>query len=247
MADFSRCPTPHINTTPEKFGKTVLMPGDPLRAKFIAETYLENPQLVNNVRGVNGYTGTWNGTKISVMASGMGGPSIGIYSFELYNFFGVDNIIRIGSAGAMQKDIHVRELVIGMAASTDSSYPTLFGLPGTVAPVADFDLLQTAHEVCREQGKTDHVGALFSCEAYYSEDPDQLSKWAKMGILAVEMEASTLYLNAAKAGKRALAICTVSNHIMTGEELPVEERERGFTDMVEVALEVARRMEQKPL
>ncbi len=238
----SCCPTPHINALPEHFAKTVLMPGDPLRAKFIAETYLEDAKLVNHVRGINGYTGKWKGIPVSVMASGMGIPSIGIYSYELFNFFDVENIIRIGSAGSIQPDVHTKELVIAMGASTNSNFASQYGLNASYSAIADYRLLRHATDVCEEKSITCHVGNLMSTDIYYHEDADINRKWQQMGILAVEMEAAGLYMNAARAGKRALAICSVSNNIMTGEELPVEMRETGFTDMMEVALEVAYRM-----
>lgn len=238
----SKCPTPHINALPENFAKTVLMPGDPLRARFIAETYLDNAKLVNSVRGINGFTGTWKGVPVSVMASGMGIPSIGIYSYELFNFFDVENIIRIGSAGSIQPDVHTKELVIGMGASTTSSFASQYALDANYAPIADYRLLKTATDVCEEKKFKFHVGNIMSTDIYYHEDEMINHKWQKMGILAVEMEAAGLYMNAARAGKRALAICSVSNNIMTGEELPVETRETGFTDMMEVALEVAYRL-----
>ena len=224
-------PTAHINATPEDFGRTVLMPGDPLRAKFIAETYLENPRLVNSVRGINGYTGTWKGTKVSVMASGMGMPSIGIYSYELFNFFGVDNILRIGSAGALREDVHMREQ---------------FRLVGNLAPLADYRLLRTAADVCEEMKLAHHVGNIYSSDVFYNDDFSVNARWGELGALAVEMEAAALYINAAKAGKRALAICTVSDHLLTGEQLSSEERQCGFRNMMEVALEVAVRMEKEP-
>lgn len=237
-----KCPTPHINALPEQFAKTVLMPGDPLRAKFIVETYLENPKLVNAVRGINGYTGTWKGVPVSVMASGMGIPSIGIYSYELFNFFDVDNIIRIGSAGSIQPNVHTKELVIGMGASTNSAFAAQYGFDANFAPIADYRLLRMATDICEEKQYTYHVGNIMSTDVYYHDDEMINQKWQKLGILAVEMEAAGLYMNAARAGKRALAICSVSNNIMTGEELPVETRETGFTDMMEVALELAYRL-----
>ena len=237
-----KCPTPHINALPEQFAKTVLMPGDPLRAKFIAETYLTDAKLVNPVRGINGYTGTWKGVPVSVMASGMGIPSIGIYSYELFHFFDVDNIIRIGSAGSIQPEVHTRELVLGMGASTTSSFADQYHLGANYAPIADYQLLRLATDICDERGVTYHVGNLMSTDIYYHDDLEINEKWQKLGVLAVEMEAAGLYMNAARAGKRALAICSVSNNIMTGEELPVEMRETGFTDMMEVALEMAYRL-----
>ena len=236
-------PTPHIGATPEDFGKTVLMPGDPLRAKFIAETYLENPRLVNSIRGINGYTGEWKGVKISVMASGMGMPSMGIYSYELFNFFDIDNIIRIGSAGALQDSVNLRQLVIGMGASTDSAYAEQYHFGGTFAPIADYRLLRTVADVCEERGAEYHVGNLISSDVFYNDDFSLNERWRKMGILAVEMEAAALYMNAARAGKRALALCTVSDHIFKDEKLSVEERQEGFREMMEVALEAAYRME----
>lgn len=237
-----KCPTPHINATEDQFAKTVLMPGDPLRAKYIAEHYLENAKLINNVRGINGYTGTWKGVPVSVMASGMGIPSIGIYSYELFNFFDVDNIIRIGSAGAIHPDIHTRELVIAMGASTNSAFASQYGFDANFAPIADYALLRMSTDICDERKVRYHVGNLMSTDVYYHDDEMINQKWQKLGILAVEMEAAGLYMNAARAGKRALAICSVSNHILTGEELPVEERETGFDNMINVALEMAYRL-----
>ncbi len=235
-------PTPHINATPEQIAKTVLMPGDPLRAKFIAENFLENAILFNNVRGVQGYTGTYKGHKISVMASGMGMPSIGIYSYELYNFFGVENIIRVGSAGGMQENVHVRDIVIGMGACTNSAYGEQFGLPGSFAPIASYKMMKTAIDVCEELNAPYHVGNLLSSDTFYSDDTKSSEKWAKMGVLAVEMEAAGLYMNAARAGKNALAICTVSDHLLTGEATSAEERQNSFTQMMLVALETAIRL-----
>ena len=232
-------PTPHINATPEDIAKTVLMPGDPLRAKFIAENFLENPVLFNNVRGIHGYTGTYKGHRVSVMASGMGIPSIGIYSYELYNFFGVENIMRIGSAGAMQKDIHVRDIVIGMGACTNSNFASQYNMPGTFAPIADYTMMKTAIECAEKVGATYHVGNLLSSDTFYGDDPTASEKWMKMGVMAVEMEAAGLYMNAARAGKRALAICTISDHLLTGEATSAEERQNSFTQMMEVALETA--------
>ena len=231
--------TPHINAKPEDFAKTVLMPGDPLRSKFIAETFLENPVLVNNVRGVQGYTGTFHGKRVSVMASGMGMPSMGIYSYELFRIYGVENIIRIGSAGALREDIHVRDLVLGMGASTDSAYASNFGLPGTFAPICSYRLLSGSVRLAEQAGFRYHVGNLLSSDVFYSDDPTANARWAKMGILAVEMEAAALYMNAARLGKNALAICTVSNHLLTGEETTPEERQNSFSQMIELALELA--------
>ena len=232
-------PTPHINATPADFAKTVLMPGDPLRAKFVAETFLEDARLVNNVRGIQGYTGTYQGKPVSVMASGMGMPSIGIYSYELYNFFDIDNIIRIGSAGGLADNIHLRDIVIGMAASTDSNFQSQYTLGGNFAPIASYELLRKAVDAAEELGVTYHVGNLLSTDVFYNSNPEYNVKWKNMGILGVEMEAAALYMNAAAAGKRALAICTVSDHILRGEALDSESRQTSFTDMMKIALNVA--------
>lgn len=232
-------PTPHINALPGDFAKTVLMPGDPLRSKFVAETFLENPVLINNVRGVQGYTGTYKGVRISVMASGMGIPSMGIYSHELYNFFGVENILRIGSAGACQNHVHIRDIVIGMGACTNSAYAAQFQLPGTFASIASYKMMQASLEACKAVGATYHVGNLLSSDTFYSDDGAALQSWIKMGVLAVEMEAAGLYMNAARSGKNALAICTVSDHILTGEATSAEERQNSFTQMIKIALETA--------
>ncbi len=232
-------PTPHINATPADFAPTVLMPGDPLRSKWIAETFLENPTLVNNVRGVQGYTGTYKGKRVSVMASGMGMPSIGIYSYELYNFFGVENIIRVGSAGGMQPQVKVRDIVVGMGACTDSRYANNFDLVGTFAPTCSYDLLAACMTAAREQNLTCHVGNLLSSDVFYGDNPAANDGWRKMGVLAVEMEAAALYMNAARAGKRALAICTVSDHLLTGEQTTAAERQTSFADMITLALETA--------
>lgn len=240
--------TPHINANLGDFAKTVLMPGDPLRAKFIAESFLENARLVNNVRGVQGYTGTYKGVPVSVMASGMGMPSISIYSHELFSFFGVENIIRVGSAGGMQKSIRVRDIVIGMGACTDSRIAHNFNLPGTFAPIASYELLKACIDVCDEVGARYHVGNLVSSDVFYgdfeglSESEISSAKWGKMGVMAVEMEAAALYMNAARLGKRALAICTVSDHLLTGEQTSSEERQTSFTEMIKIALETAIRL-----
>ena len=237
-------PTPHISATPEDFGKTVLMPGDPLRAKFIAENFLTDARLVNNVRGIQGYTGFYNGVKVSVMASGMGMPSIGIYSYELYNFFDVENIIRVGSAGALQMHVRVRDMILGMGASVNSSYGAQYGLGGTFAPICSYALLKAAAEECERIGARYHVGNLLSSDIFYNDNPSFNDKWIDMGVLGVEMEAAALYMNAARAGKRALAICTVSDHILTGEALDTEARQTSFTDMMRVALNVSVAMEK---
>ena len=238
-------PTPHIDAKPGDFAETVLMPGDPLRSRYIAEHFLENAVLVNNVRGIAGYTGTYQGHKISVMASGMGMPSMAIYSHELYEVFGVENIIRIGSAGAYRSDIRLRDIVIAEGVSTDSSYIGHFHLPGTFAPLADFGLLSVCAETARELGLRVRVGNLLSTDAFYTDEeglPEAVktvNAWQKMGVLAVEMESAALYINAARAGKKALAICTVSDSLVTGEELSAEERQLSFTEMMELALKTA--------
>lgn len=232
-------PTPHIDATLGDFAKTVLMPGDPLRARFVAENFLTDAHLVNNVRGIQGYTGTYQGVPVSVMASGMGMPSIGIYSYELYNFFGVENIMRIGSAGAVSQKVAVRDLVFGMGASTNSNFASQYKLPGNYAPICDYTLLSAAIHEAEKQGVRYHVGNLLSSDTFYSDDANDARSFAKMGILAVEMEAAALYMTAARAGKRALTVCTVSDHILTGESLPAAERQNSFTDMMEVALRTA--------
>lgn len=231
-------PTPHINATPDDFAKTVLMPGDPLRAKFIAENFLENARLVNSVRGINGYTGTYKGVPVSVMASGMGMPSMAIYSYELFNFFGVENIIRIGSAGSINNDIKVRDIVVGMGACTNSNYASQYGLSGTFAPICSYSLLKTCTDTASELGFDVKVGNIFSSDTFY-DDGLSTTEWGKMGVMAVEMEAAALYMNAARSGKNALAICTISDHILTGEATTAEERQNTFTDMMKLALETA--------
>ncbi len=232
-------PTPHINANKGDFAKTVIMPGDPLRSKFIAENFLKNPRLVNNVRGVQGYTGEYNGVPVSVMASGMGMPSIAIYSYELFNFFDVENIIRVGSCGAMQKNIAVRDIVIAQAASTNSNFATQFGVGGTIAPICSYKLMRDAVEFCENLGAKYHVGNVLSSDIFYNDNENANAPFIKMGVLAVEMEAAALYLNAMRCGKNALAICTVSDHILTGEATTSAERETSFTQMMEVALNIA--------
>lgn len=232
-------PTAHIASVPDKIAKTVLMPGDPKRSELVAREFLCGAELFNNVRGVAGYTGAWKGKTVSVMASGMGMPSIGIYSYELYNAFDVENIIRIGSAGSMRADVKLRDIVLGMGACTDSSYGSQFALGGSFAPICDYGLLSKAVEIGKEKSLPIHVGNLLSSDVYYDDDPEGNLRWRKMGVLAVEMEAAALYMNAARAGKKALAICTVSNSLVSGEELPAEEREKSFTQMIELALDLA--------
>ena len=234
----SNIPTPHIEAKAGDFAKTVLMPGDPLRAKFIAETFLKDAKLVNNVRGVQGYTGTYKGKRVSVMASGMGMPSIGIYSYEHFHFYDVENIIRVGTAGVIRPDLKVRDIVMGQGACTNSSYGRQFDLPGDFAPICSFALLQKAVKAAENLGITPVVGNLYSSDTFY-DDSMGLSKWQKMGVLAVEMEAAALYMNAARTGKNALAICTISDNPFTGEATTSEERQRNFTKMMEIALEIA--------
>lgn len=226
-------PTPHIAATEkEAFAKTVLMPGDPLRAKYIAENFLENPVLVNNTRGVQGYTGYYKGKKVSVMASGMGMPSIGIYSYELFNFYDVETIIRVGSAGAISPQLHLRDVVFGMGACTNSSYAEQYRLPGDFAPIADYETLQNAVKAAEKLGVKPFIGNLLSSDTFY-DDASSLADWQKMGVLAIEMECAALYMNAARAGKKALAICTVSDCPLTGgEECTALEREQSFNQMI---------------
>ena len=243
--------TPHNTAAKGDFAKTVLMPGDPLRSKFIAENFLENPVLVNNVRGVQGYTGTYKGVKVSVMASGMGMPAIGIYSHELFNGYGVENIIRVGSAGSIQEHIHVYDLVLGQGACTDSNFAAQFHLPGTFAPIADFTLLCTAVEAAKEAGYPYHVGNINSSDVFYGdhelvpEGLDSVYGLKKMGVMALEMEAAALYMNAARYGKRGLCICTISDHIMLPEEiLTSDQRQTAMTQMIEIALDTAAAMNE---
>ena len=234
-------PTPHINATPADFAPTVLMPGDPLREKFIAENFLDNAKLVNNVRGIQGYTGVYEGTRVSVMASGMGMPSMGIYSYELFNFFDVQNILRIGSAGAYSEKLRVRDIVLGMGACTNSNYADQYGLPGTFAPIADWELLRTCADTAAELGLRYAVGNILSSDTFYRDD-ESVENWKKMGVLATEMEAAALYMNAARCGKRALAVCTISDHLITGEATSAEERQTSFTDMMELALKTVKKL-----
>lgn len=235
--------TPHINAPSEAFAPTVLMPGDPKRSKFIAENFLNDIKLVNDVRGVQGYTGLYKGQPISVMASGMGMPSIGIYSYELFNFFDVENIIRVGSAGSFKKEVKLRDIIIAQGACTDSRYAHQFDLPGTFAPIASFELLEKCVKAARESGACFHVGNILSTDAFYGDldnvAPEQrpVALWGKMGVLGVEMEAAALYMNAARCGKNALAICTVSDSLVTGESLDSEERATTFNEMIKIALE----------
>jgi len=236
--------TPHNSAKAGDFARTVLMPGDPLRSAFIAETFLEAPRLVNNVRGIQGYTGTYRDVPVSVMASGMGMPSMGIYCHELYEEYGVENILRIGSAGAISKKLKLRDVIAAQGVCTDSSFAHQFQLPGTFAPIADFTLLETAVAVARGMGVEMPVGNLLSSDVFYDASGSTM-KWADMGVLAVEMESAALYMTAAHLGKRALAICSISDSIVTGEALSAEDRQTTFTTMMKIALETAVKMAEK--
>ena len=241
--------TPHINLTDERlgFGKTVLMPGDPLRAKFIAENFLDNPVLVNNVRGVNGYTGFYKGVKVSVMASGMGMPSIGIYSYELYKHFGVQNIMRIGSAGAINENVNLRDIVAGIGACTNSEFQSQYGLRGHIAPICDYDMLSTAKNIADSMNINMPVGNLLSSDTFY-DDTTPAIKWGKIGCLAVEMEAAALYMTAQRLGMRALAICTISDLVYPPfDSLSASDREQSFTQMMELALNTAVELDKLPI
>lgn len=229
--------TPHNAAGKGEIAKCVLMPGDPLRAKYIADTYLEDPKCFNTVRNMLGYTGIYKGKEISVMGGGMGMPSIGIYSYELYHFYDVDAIIRIGSAGAIQDNVKLKDLVIGMGACTDSNYASQYSLPGTYAPIADFELLDYAVQKAKEQDLSVKVGNVLSSDIFYNDDNSVNDKWRKMGVLAVEMEAAALYMNAARAGKSALCMLTISDHLYRNESLSAEERQTGFDEMLKLALE----------
>ncbi|WP_042203906.1 purine-nucleoside phosphorylase [Paenibacillus camerounensis] len=231
--------TPHIKPNGAEIAETILLPGDPLRAKFIAETYLENPVQFNEVRGMLGYTGTYKGKKISVMGTGMGVPSIGIYSWELINVFGVKNLIRIGSAGALQDNLNLYDIVFGIGASTNSNYASQFNLPGQYAVTASYELLEKAKKTADAQGQKVHIGNILTSDTFYNADKSAASKWKDMGVLCIEMEAAALYLNAAQAGVNALCILTISDHIFRAEETTSEERQTSFTNMMEIALELA--------
>lgn len=230
--------TPHINAEKGDFAKTVLMPGDPLRAEFAAKSFLSDVRQVNSVRGMLGYTGIYQGVPVSIMGSGMGMPSIGIYSYELFRFFDVESIIRIGTAGAVREDVHLRDLVIAMSAATNSHFAAQYRLPGTPAPTADFSLLKKAYESAQKLGMQPHVGSVYSTDVFY-DDADSLAEWRRLGILATEMECAALYLNAARLGKRALTICTISDCPLTGESCSSQEREVGFRDMIRLGLTCA--------
>lgn len=234
-------PTPHITAKDGDFAKTVLMPGDPKRAQFIAENFLEDAVLVNDVRGIRGYTGYYKGKRVSVMASGMGQPSIGIYSYELFNFYGVENIIRVGSAGSIHKDLHIRDIVLAQGACTNSNYASQYELPGTYAPICSYKLLRKAADIAEKKGLRYMVGNILSSDTFYDDSMGTM-KWAKMNVLAVEMESAALYMNAARAGRDALCICTVSDCPLRQEFTSAEERQTGFTNMMELALETVTRL-----
>ena len=230
----SQTPTPHIGAKKGEIAETVIMAGDPLRAKLMAERFLENPEQFNNVRGMLGYTGTYKGKRVSVMGHGMGMPSIGIYTYELYNFYGVKTIIRVGSAGSINKELHIGDLAIAMGACTNSNYADQYEMPGTYAPIADFSLIRAAVEACEKFGYNYMVGNVLSSDVFYGENPHN-DKWINMGVMAVEMEIAALYMNAARSGNRALGICTISDNILTGEATTAEERQNNFTHMMDVA------------
>ena len=238
LMENNNTPTPHIGAKYGEIAETVIMAGDPLRAKFMADNFLENPVQFNNIRGMLGFTGTHDGKRVSVMGHGMGMPSIGIYTYELYNFYGVKTIMRVGSAGSLRKDLHLGDLVLAMGACTDSNYGKQFETPGFYAPIADFELLRGAADVCDRKGYKYMVGNVMSSDIFYHDNAHN-DKWMKMGVLAVEMEAAALYMNAARSGNRALTICTISDSIVTGEQTTAEQRQTSFTHMMEVAFELA--------
>ncbi len=231
--------TPHIKPNGVEIAETILLPGDPLRAKFIADTYLDNVVQFNSVRNMLGFTGTYNGKKVSVMGTGMGIPSIGIYSWELIHVFGVKNLIRVGTCGAIQDNMKLYDVVLAMGASTNSNFVDQFNLPGQFSCIASYSLLEKAKKAADEKGLPVHVGNVLSSDIFYNDDSTAMDQWKKMGILAVEMETSGLYLNAARAGVNALTIMTVSDHIYTKEETTPEERQTAFTNMMEIALQLA--------
>ncbi len=233
-------PTPHIGATnKEDIAETILLPGDPLRAKFIAETFLKDVTTFNTVRNAFGYTGTYNGKRISVLGTGMGMPSMGIYSYELIHFYGVKNLIRIGSAGSFREDVKIRDIVFGMSASTDSNFASQFNLPGTIAPTCSYELLDKAVNVAKSKGIDFKAGNILTSDIFYGDSLDSWKQWAKMGVMCVEMETAALYLNAQRAGVNAFSIVTISDSLVTGEKTTAEERQLTFTKMMEVALELA--------
>lgn len=230
--------TPHIVAEKNDFAETVLMPGDPLRAKMIAEKYLSNAKLVNNIRGIQGYTGTYKGKRISVMASGMGMPSMGIYSYELFKFFDVKNIIRIGSAGAISDKLNLGDIIIAMGACTDSNFAAQFNLPGVFSPIANFKILRKSVETAEKLNIPYHVGNILTSDVFYDESSGKL-EWSKMGVLAVDMETAALYITAARLNKNALSICTISDCLKSKKSCSADERQNNFTVMIETALNTA--------
>ena len=230
-----KTPTPHIGAKYGEIAETVIMSGDPLRAQFMAEHFLDNPVLFNKVRGMLGYTGTHKGKRVSVMGHGMGVPSMAIYSYELFNFYGVKKIIRVGSAGSMNADLHIGDLMLAQGACTNSNYASQFLLSGTFAPIADFAMLRAAVEKAEELGYTYKVGNIYSSDIFYDENTGATAQWQKMGVLAVEMESAALYMNAARYGGRALCLCTISDSLVTGEATTAEARQNSFTQMMDVA------------
>ncbi len=227
----------HIAAEKGAIAKTVLFPGDPLRAKFIAENFLDNPKCYNEIRGMLGYTGTYKGVPVSVQGTGMGMPSMGIYSWELISYYGCKNLIRIGSAGSFQKEVKLKDIVFGLSTSTDSNYAHTFNINGTYSPCADFELLMKAKASADKLGIPVHVGNIVSCDVFYEQQEGWWQNWAKMGVLAVEMEAAALYMNAAYLGAKALCIVTISDHFITSERSTAEEREKSFTEMMQIALD----------
>ena len=231
-------PTPHIDASPEDIAKTVLMPGDPKRAEMVAKTFLTDARLFNDVRGVKGYTGNYKGKRVSVQGHGMGIPSIGIYTYELYNFYGVKSIIRTGSAGAYDPSLKLGDVVIGMGACTDSNYAAQYALPGVYAPIADYDMVRAAVDKAEQLGVRYKVGNILSSDVFYGDNADGWKAWQKMGVLAVEMEAAALYMNAARSGNKALCICTISDSLVTHEACSAEERQTSFTNMMNIAFDI---------
>lgn len=234
----AKIPTPHIGALEGEIAEKVIMAGDPLRAKFMAENFLENPVQYNSVRGMLGYTGTYKGKRVSVQGHGMGIPSIGIYTYELFNFYGVKSIIRTGSAGAYHPDLQLGDVVVGIGACTDSNYGAQYGLPGTFSPTADFALARAAVEKAEQMGVRYKVGNILSSDVFYGDSADGWKAWQKMGVLAVEMEAAALYMNAARSGNKALCICTISDSLVTGEACSAEQRQTSFTNMMEIAFDI---------
>lgn len=234
----AQTPTPHIGAQVGEIAEKVIMAGDPLRAKFMAERFLENPVQYNSVRGMLGYTGTYKGKRVSVQGHGMGIPSIGIYTYELYNFYGVKSIIRTGSAGAYHPDLNLGDVVIGIGACTDSNYAAQYNLPGTFSPTADFDMARAAVEKAEAMGVDYKVGNILSSDVFYGDNAEGWKQWQKMGVLAVEMEAAALYMNAARSGNKALCICTISDSLVHGTACSAEQRQTSFTNMMEIAFDI---------